>query len=291
AAPSLAHVNQFETPKAPPDPARGTHGSRGDEGMIPAFDLNPNKKLGDPMIFVNRFQATWEGETAIQIRKVTWTSPTMATMTGPITIGLGRTYTEPTTQAIQPPLVQKDLVSPPIRPGGGRLVNAVVSRGSVWAIAATEVHNRTGSFWVQIDLASMKPVQQGTVGDPALDLVFASLNVDGNGNLGIAMNGTSAGTYPSVYVTGRLASDPPGVLRPLVKAVEGRYVFVPVKWDLSKPGNGIGYMDYSTVVVDPSDQTLFWTYQEVTTNECLPVERNGGTFGTAWVAFRVGATR
>ena len=287
ASPSLAHVNQFETPKAPPDPARGTHGSRGDEGMIPAFDLNPHKKPGDPMIFVNRFQATWEGETAIQIRTVAWTSPTTATMAGPVTIGLGRTYTEPTTQAMQPPLAQKDLVSPPIRPGGGRLVNAVVSRGSIWAIAATEVNGRTGSFWVQIDLSSMKLVQQGTVADSSLDLVFASLNVDGDGNLGIAMNGMSTTTHPSIYVTGRLASDAPGALGPLVRAVEGRYVFVPVKWDLSKPGIGTGYMDYSTVVVDPSEPTLFWTYQEVATNDCLPVETHGGRFGTAWVGFRV----
>ncbi|MBE3123544.1 MAG: hypothetical protein IMZ65_01940 [Planctomycetes bacterium] len=286
--PSLAHLNYFETPKTPADPARGTHGSRGDEGMIPAFDLNPHKKLGDPMIFINRFQAEWAGETAMQIRKVTWTSPTKATMTGPVSVGLGVTHTAPTTQAMQPPLPQKGLVSPPIRPGGGRLVNAVVSRGSVWAIAATDVNHRTGAFWVEIDLRTMKLVQHGTVGDPAADIVFASLNVDVNGNLGMAMNRSSASDYLSIYVTGRLASDPPNTLRPLVKAVEGRYVFIPKAWNLSSPGNGTGYMDFSTVVVDPSDPTLFWTYQEVPTHDCMPVETNGGKFGTAFVAFRVG---
>ncbi len=288
AAPSLAHVNYFETPKAPADPARGTHGSRGDEGMIPAFDLNPDKQLTDPMTFINRFQADWDAETVMQIRQVTWTSPTKATMTGPIAVGLGRTYTEPKTQAMQPPLPQKGLVSPPIRPGGGRLVNAVASHGSVWAIAATQVNDRTGAFWVEIDLKTMKLVQQGTVGDPTADIIFASLNVDANGNLGIAMNRTSESGYPSIYVTGRLASDPPGTLRPLVKAVAGRHVFIKEGWDLSTPGNGTNYMDFSTVVVDPADPTLFWTYQEVPTNDCMPVEQNGGKFGTAFVAFRVG---
>jgi hypothetical protein len=39
--------------------------------------------------------------------------------------------------------------------------------------------------------------------------------------------------------------------------------------------------------VDPSEPTLFWTYQVVTTNDCMPVEKNGGKFGTAFVAFRV----
>ena len=37
----------------------------------------------------------------------------------------------------------------------------------------------------------------------------------------------------------------------------------------------------------PSEPTLFWTDQEVTTNDCLPIETNGGRFGTAWVGFRV----
>jgi hypothetical protein len=296
AAPSLAHVNYFETPKAPADLSKGTHGSRGDEGMVPAYDLNPDKKPDEPMIFINRFQADWAGETTIQIRKITWTSPTTATMTGPFSVGLGTTHTPPTTQAMQPPLPQKDAVSPPIRPGGGRLVNAVVRHGSVWTIAATEIRNRTGSFWVQIDLATLKVVQQGSLGDGLADIVFASLNVDASGNMGIAMNRMSESEYPSVYVTGRLANDPPNTLRPLVKAVAGRYVYVPQGWtDFSSPNHpaargvmGTGYSDYSTVVMDPADPTLFWSYQEVTSNDCLPVDRNGGRFGTVWVAFRVG---
>jgi hypothetical protein len=106
----------------------------------------------------------------------------------------------------------------------------------------------------------MALVQQGTVADPNLDLVFASLGVDAGRNVGIAMNGMSTTTYPSIYVTGRLASDPPGTLRPLVKAVAGRCVFVPVKWDLSKPGNGTGYIDYSATIADPSDPVLFWSH-------------------------------
>ena len=117
--------------------------------------------------------------------------------------------------------------------------------------AATEVGKRTGAFSVEIDLKTTKVVQQGTVGDPAADIIFASLNVDADGSLGIAMNRTSESEYPSIYVTGRLAADPPNALRPCVKAVEGRYVFVKEGWDLSTPGAGTNYMDFSTVVIDP----------------------------------------
>jgi hypothetical protein len=296
ANPSLEHANYFQVDKAAPLAERGTHGSRGDEGMIPAFDLNPNKKFDEPMILINRFQADPDAETAVQIRKVTWTSPGKAVLTGPFVIGLGVTHKEPPL-APQPPPPGEGLYSPAIRPGGGRMVNAVVNHGNVWAIAATDVNGRAGAFWVEVDPRAMKVVQHGLLGDPNAHIIFASLNVDSNGNLGIAMNRTSESSYPSAYVTGRFASDPPNTLRPLVKAVEGRYIFVKEGWDLSKPGNGgtrlegTNYMDFSTVVMDPADPTLFWTYQEVPTNDCTPVAINGGKFGTAFVAFRVGPQR
>jgi hypothetical protein len=295
-APSLAHVNYFETPKISADPARGSHGSRGEEGMIPAYDLDPAKKPGDPMIFVNRFQAAWDGETAIQIRKVTWTSPTKAEMTGPFTIGLGRTYTEPKDQAAQPPLADKTQVSPPIRPGGGRIVNAVVKHGSVWMIAATQVGAQPGAFWVQIDLKTLKVMQQGSLGDPSAALVFPSLNVDADGNVGIGLNRMSASEYPSVWVTGRLKTDPPGTVRPMVRAAAGSHVYLLVDWDTAAARAGVNYMDHSTVVVDPADPTLFWTYHVVTTQDMGPIDKDGkkvgtGAYGTMFVAWRVGPPR
>jgi hypothetical protein len=74
----------------------------------------------------------------------------------------------------------------------------------------------------------------------------------------------------------------------MVKAMAGTHVFVRKGWDLSGPGSGTNYMDYSTVVVDPADPTLFWSLQAVTPNECLPVDTNGGRLGSAFVAWRVG---
>ncbi len=40
--------------------------------------------------------------------------------------------------------------------------------------------------------------------------------------------------------------------------------------------------------VNRSDPALSWTYQEVPASDGLPVDTNGGAFGTAFVAFRVG---
>ena len=57
--------------------------------------------------------------------------------------------------------------------------------------------------------------------------------------------------------------------------------------DLKKPGQNESWSDYSTVVLDPVDQTTFWTLQESTTNATMPQEQNADRFGTHWVATQV----
>jgi hypothetical protein len=225
----------------------------------------------------------------VQIRKVTWSSPTQASISDPIEIGLGtHDPVQPTTRAVQPALPE-GMYSPGLAPGEGRLVNVAVRDGSVWTVAATEVNNRTGAFWVQIDLSSMKVVQHGTLADADADLLFPSLNVDAQGNLGIVVMRTSANEAASTYVTGRLRSDPPNQLRPLVRAVEGRFPYIFKETDLTKPNQGVSTSDYATAVLDPSDPTLIWSLQFVAINDCLPQQENGGRYATRWVAFRVGA--
>ena len=283
--PGLSHLSLFEVP------AGGRMSDRkysGVEGMVPAFDLNPHKKAGDPEIYVNRYRQQIDGETILQIRKLTWSSPEKATLSEPVSIGLGVHYSvQPSTLGRQPDL-PGGLVSPGIRAGEARIVNAVVKNGHLWTIAAAEVNQRDGAFWVQIDLHTMKLVQHGTLTDPNGDILFPSLNVDDRDNLGMGMSRTSHDEALSIYVTGRLASDPPNTLRPLVRAVQGHFVHYRNDIDLTKPGQSVSWSDYSTVVTDPSDPSLFWTFQEATTNETMPKE-NADSYGTHWVAWRIAA--
>ena len=286
-APSLEHVNTFTVDG-------GTRLSdrkyAGVEGMVPAFDLDPKKKPGDPAVYVNRYRKEVDGETMLQIRRVRWTSPTKAALSEPVEIGLTQHYSvQPTSTGVQPPLPQPGLVSPGIRAGEARIVNAVVRGGSLWTVAAAQMGASTGAFWVQVDLATKTLVQHGTLSDPEGDLLFPSINVDGKGNVGIGMSRTSATEHLSIYVTGRAPSDPPHTLRPLVRAVKGIAVHYRKDMDLTKPSNA-SWSDYSTVVVDPSDPTLFWTYQEAATNETWPPDK-ADRFGTHWVAWRVGAAK
>jgi hypothetical protein len=283
--PSLEHLNRFAVMGVPRMSDRKYNGN---EGMVPAYDWDANKRRSTPLYYVNRFRKEVDGETILQIRKLTWVTPVRATLSDPVEIGLGEHYSvQPTSLAVQPPL-GGGLHSPGIRAGEARIVNAIVRNGKLYTIAAAQMGARTGAFWVEIDLAAMKLLQHGKLADPDLDILFPSINVDRNGNIGIGMSATSAAVYPSVYVTGRLETDPPNTLRPLVRAVEGKYVHLRKSTDLTKPGQGESWSDYSMVVLDPVDETTFWTVQEAMTNPTMPPEQNADRYGTHWVAWRVG---
>lgn len=60
AIPSLAHFTAFEVPGGERMSDRKYNGT---EGMVPAFDLDPKKKPGEPEIYVNRFRAGVDGAT------------------------------------------------------------------------------------------------------------------------------------------------------------------------------------------------------------------------------------
>jgi hypothetical protein len=282
--PSLAHLNRLEL-----DPGTRLSDNKlpGVEGIIPAIDFDPKKKASDPEICVNRFRREAGGETIIQVRKITWTSPIQAAISEPVEVGLGAHYpVQPTRRAVQPPL-PAGMVTPGLNAGEGRLVNAVVRHGSVWSVAATDVNDRIGGFWFQIDAFTNKLVQHGTVADAQADLLFPSLSVDADGNLGIAVMRTSATEAASTYVTGRMRDDPANTLQPLARAVEGHYTYFNKNTDLTKPNQGAPTSDYANTSLDPNDRTLFWSNQFAATNNSLPQQENGGKYATHWVAFRV----
>ena len=82
---------------------------------------------------------------------------------------------------------------------------------------------------------------------------MGSIAQNANGDMGLAYSVSSSTTYPSVYYTGRRASDP---LNTMTIAEGVIQTGANVMTYYSRWG------DYSTMNVDPSDNTTFWTTQE-----------------------------
>jgi hypothetical protein len=82
---------------------------------------------------------------------------------------------------------------------------------------------------------------------------MGSIAMDGNGNVAMGYSKSSATTYPSIAITGRLAGDPLGTMGAEDVWLAGGG---------SQFGSSSRWGDYSTMSIDPVDDCTFWYTQE-----------------------------
>jgi hypothetical protein len=167
-----------------------------------------------------------------------------------------------------------------------RALNAVYRNGRIWCshsaglpakIAPTP--NRTAVFWYQINPAATPApiVHSGVIdGGAGVHYFFPSVTANSRNDMCIGFTRSDATRFPEGVVTGRLAGDASGTVRPIevVKTGESSY---------SKffGGSRNRWGDYTATVVDPSDDLTFWTIQEYARPKA-GTGRNDGRWGTWW---------
>src|SRR5690606_20308755 len=106
--------------------------------------------------------------------------------------------------------------------------------------------------------------QEGTFGgdtnSPTAQFFMGGIAMDGVGNIGLGYSKTDTNATtpvnPSIGITGRLATDPPGAMAGETVAVAGVQP--------STQGGG-RWGDYAAMGIDPADDCTFWY-----TNEYMP---------------------
>jgi hypothetical protein len=172
-----------------------------------------------------------------------------------------------------------------LRADEGRRTLSVFARGgSVFGCnsAKRTSDSRCGILWYEVRVSDGALLQEGFVDAPDCDYLIPALAVDSKGNVGLGCTRTSEKEFPSVYVMMHAAKDRAGTMCAPVLAVRGTtYYRCPPVAKL----NAIGWGNYSSACIDPSDPTLIWTCQEYANS---PVERE---WCTAWAAFRLGENK
>ena len=125
----------------------------------------------------------------------------------------------------------------------------------------TDGNNQSGIRWVELRRTAGTEwtlYQEGTLGlDDGLDRYMGSIAMDGNGNIGLAYNISSASTDVGIRFTGRYASDPLGQM-----TVDEYNVI-----DGSSGINSFGrFGDYSQLSVSPLGDNTFWFTTEYATD-------------------------
>ncbi len=111
--------------------------------------------------------------------------------------------------------------------------------------------NRGGVRWFELRkacAATWNLHQEGTYSPDATNRWMGSASMDRDGDIALGYNVTSSSVSPGLRYTGRLVTDPLGIMsQPETTLVAG-----------SGSNGSIRYGDYSSMSVDPEDECTFW---------------------------------
>lgn len=134
--------------------------------------------------------------------------------------------------------------------------------GVIFAVHNTEVGDRAAIRWYRINATNYALLESGTIADPNLDLIFPSIAANTNGVVVFTCNGCGPGTNAFISSYAYVGQTVNGVttfgssILLAASSVDYHDIYEQVGIDIDSR-----WGDYSTVSVDPSDATHFWTIQ------------------------------
>jgi len=159
-----------------------------------------------------------------------------------------------------------------------RLLNVVYRNGSLWTVHTVQspTTTKTEVAWYRIDPSAGTVLSQGRISDPTRWYYYPSIGVNRDNVAAIGFSGSSSMEYAGGYYT--IVRPSSGVADPvsLLKTGEAPYYKT-----LGSAFNRWG--DYSATVVDPTDNTTFWTLQEYA--QTPDIVTGGSRWGTWWGKF------
>jgi len=137
-----------------------------------------------------------------------------------------------------------------------RLQNVVQRNGSLWSTHHLAVNGKVEVAWYRIDPGTGATMTQGRVADPNRWYYFPSIGVNRDNVAAIGFSGSSSTEYAGAFYT--IVRPASGAAEPVasLKAGEAPY------FKILGTGTKNRWGDFSATVVDPSDDTTFWTLQE-----------------------------
>jgi hypothetical protein len=142
-----------------------------------------------------------------------------------------------------------------------RRINSVESLWATHTVASSSaIGVPTGVRWYEIRNPSVSPMvyQQGTFQPDNNYRWMPSLATDNMGNMAIGYSVSSSSMYPAIRYAGRLVTDTLGTL------VQGESTLIPGTGSQSGAFNRWG--DYSSMMIDPTDDCTFWYTNEYYTS-------------------------
>jgi len=165
--------------------------------------------------------------------------------------------------------------------GDGRLQNCALRQAALWCthtvFLPAENPGRAAVQWFQIDPVAMQVLQAGHIDDPsaATFYAFPSLAVNQNNDVLIGFTRFTSTGFPDAAFALRNASDALNTMGPPTVFKPGEAPFIAIGYDSGSNRWG----DFSATMVDPLDDSAFWTIEEYAST---PTQGYLGRWGTWW---------
>jgi N-acetylneuraminic acid mutarotase len=235
-----------------------------DGGLLPSdLDGSAPPPPGSPDYFVSMI----EGANTLRVYEfhVDWVTPANSTLTGPLSLATNPYDTDICPNFREQCIHQPD-GSPQLEALSDRLMHRLAyrnfgSHGTLVLNHTVDVNGvgQAGILWYELrdSGAGWAIHQQGTYAGDAPNNEhrwMGSIAMDKNGNIALGYSVSGSNTYPTIRYTGRLVSDPPGILS------QGETSIIAGGGTQTHPAARWG--DYSAMSIDPSDDCTFWYTQE-----------------------------
>jgi hypothetical protein len=169
-----------------------------------------------------------------------------------------------------------------------RALDAVWRNNRLWLTTTINSNSvpdagETTAHWIRLDTSAWPPTldDQGDIGGediaPDTFTFFPSLAVNSAGDAYFGFSASASTIYAGAYCAGRQAGDPAGTVQ-ATETVRAGVDFYQRTFD--GPRNRWG--DYSGASLDPTDDNIFWIFNEYAMARGSGTPPEDGRWGTAW---------
>ena len=174
-----------------------------------------------------------------------------------------------------------------------RLLNTVYRNGSVWTTHNLAANGKVEVAWYRINPGTGTVESQGRVNDPNRWFYYPSIAVNKDNVAAIGFSGSSTAEYVGGYYTLIQPSTGTAENVALLKAGDAPYYKTGQTFGNPEGSTDNRWGDFSATVVDPTDDTSFWTLQEYAMTHDTFTDSNHNVvdrsrWGTWWGKFTPG---
>jgi hypothetical protein len=174
-----------------------------------------------------------------------------------------------------------------------RVLDCVWRNNNLWLTTTITPNSgpdagQTTAHWIRINTSSLTLADQGDIGGEDIAsntyTYYPSVAVNSSGDAKFGFSASAPTNFAGAFVTGRRPGDSPGTIQASEIVHPGEDIYIRTF------GTGKNrWGDYSGIALDPSNDDIFWVFNEYALPRDSGTPPEDGRWGTAWASCSFGS--